>query len=318
MPEPCWHWLSALSCSSASLPRASGRRDRRIPTHCVVLATALFRFSGIAVGVCRCRPCSVRLASHWAELFPAFKVEAASLAEDLGQLLRQRMVSQFEEDGFPIDLVQAVSGEGVTSERLLQDPVDARERLLLLQQLRSDGQLQAVQAVVQRASRLAEKGDLLATQLTTAEVIDAGLFDSPSEAGLLAALESLSPWLKPVITAVWPLVFRLRQSPSRPSSMVTERDGDGGRCVCASQSSESAGSVEESGIGTGAFRQHPGLTKAESDLVLQSKTPAGPKSAGVSQRAARSGFSWWSPLSALHCWPWRHCRWMNRHSAPAL
>ena len=91
------------------------------------------------------------------------------------------MVSQFEEDGFPIDLVQAVSGEGVTSERLLQDPVDARERLLLLQQLRSDGQLQAVQAVVQRASRLAEKGDLLATQLTTAEVIDAGLFDSPAK-----------------------------------------------------------------------------------------------------------------------------------------
>ena len=103
------------------------------------------------------------------------------------------MVSQFEEDGFPIDLVQAVSGEGVTNERLLQDPVDARERLLLLRQLRVDGQLQAVQAVVQRAARLAEKGDLPATQLTPAEVVDAGLFDSPSEAGLMAALESLSP-----------------------------------------------------------------------------------------------------------------------------
>ena len=132
-------------------------------------------------------------ASHWAERFPAFQVEATSLADDLGQLLRQRMVSQFEEDGFPIDLVQAVSGEGVTNERLLQDPVDARERLLLLRQLRVNGQLQAVQAVVQRAARLAEKGDLPATQLTPAEVVDAGLFDSPSEAGLMAALESLSP-----------------------------------------------------------------------------------------------------------------------------
>lgn len=132
-------------------------------------------------------------ASHWAERFPAFQVEATSLADDLGQLLRQRMVSQFEEDGFPIDLVQAVSGEGVTNERLLQDPVDARERLLLLRQLRVNGQLQAVQAVVQRAARLAEKGDLPATQLTPAEVVDTGLFDSPSEAGLMAALESLSP-----------------------------------------------------------------------------------------------------------------------------
>ena len=42
-------------------------------------------------------------ATHWAERFPAFKVEASALANDLGQLLRQRMVSQFEEDGFEIE-----------------------------------------------------------------------------------------------------------------------------------------------------------------------------------------------------------------------
>ena len=75
-------------------------------------------------------------ATHWAERFPDFKVEASALASDLGQLLRQRMVSQFEEDGFAIDLVQAVSGEGVSTERLLEDPVDARNRLLLLSNLR--------------------------------------------------------------------------------------------------------------------------------------------------------------------------------------
>lgn len=132
-------------------------------------------------------------AMHWVGLFPAFKVDATSLAEDLGQLLRQRMVSQFEDDGFPIDLVQAVSGACVSSERLLQDPVDARERLLLLQDLRDDGRLQAVQAVVQRAARLAEKGDLPSSQLTPDAVIKKSLFDSPSEAGLLAELRRLGP-----------------------------------------------------------------------------------------------------------------------------
>ena len=132
-------------------------------------------------------------AMHWVGLFPAFKVDATALAEDLGQLLRQRMVSQFEDDGFPIDLVQAVSGACVSSERLLQDPVDARERLLLLQDLRDDGRLQAVQAVVQRAARLAEKGDLPSSQLTPDAVIKKSLFDSPSEAGLLAELRRLGP-----------------------------------------------------------------------------------------------------------------------------
>ena len=132
-------------------------------------------------------------AEHWSALFPAFEVESESLAVDLGQLLRQRMVSQFEEDGFPPDLVQAVSGEGVSSERLLQDPVDARERLVLLNDLRADGRLQAVQAVVQRASKLAEKGDLDATQLAPEPVIDPALFDSPSESDLLKQLQTLRP-----------------------------------------------------------------------------------------------------------------------------
>ncbi len=132
-------------------------------------------------------------ATHWAERFPDFKVEASALASDLGQLLRQRMVSQFEEDGFAIDLVQAVSGEGVSTERLLEDPVDARNRLLLLSNLRKTGSLQVLQAVVQRASRLADKGDLPQSALRADGVVDATLFDSPSEGVLLAELQAMSP-----------------------------------------------------------------------------------------------------------------------------
>lgn len=134
-----------------------------------------------------------KAATHWAERFPAFNVEASVLADDLGQLLCQRMVSQFEEEGFPTDLVQAVSGEGVSAERLLEDPVDARDRLLLLKDLRHSGRLQSLQAVVQRASRLADKGDLTEWSLTTDDVVDAALFDSPSEAALLAELQAMSP-----------------------------------------------------------------------------------------------------------------------------
>ena len=132
-------------------------------------------------------------AHYWAERFPAFAVDPDVLVADLSLLLRQRMVSQFEDDGFPADLVQAVAGEAVSDARLLRDPVDARERLVLLQQLRCDERLQAVQAVVQRAAKLAEKGDLSLDQLTPSGVVAPELFESSSEACLLESLKELSP-----------------------------------------------------------------------------------------------------------------------------
>ena len=99
------------------------------------------------------------------------------LVADLSLLLRQRMVSQFEEDCFPVDLVQAVAGDAVCDARLLSDPVDARERLALLHQLRCDDGLQAVQAVVQRAAKLAKKGDLGSDQLSHSGVVQPDLFE---------------------------------------------------------------------------------------------------------------------------------------------
>ena len=95
---------------------------------------------------------------EWAALFPAFAVDASQLHNDLCQLMRQRIVSQLEDDGFAPDLVQAVAGDAVSSQRLLSDPLDVKQRIQLLRDLRDSGQLDAVQAVVQRAAKLAEKG----------------------------------------------------------------------------------------------------------------------------------------------------------------
>ena len=47
--------------------------------------------------------------------------------------------------------------------------------------------------MVQRASKLAEKGDLDSSQLVPDRVIEGSLFDSPSESDLLKQLETLSP-----------------------------------------------------------------------------------------------------------------------------
>ncbi|MCT0219183.1 glycine--tRNA ligase subunit beta [Synechococcus sp. CS-1329] len=132
---------------------------------------------------------------HWAQLLAELKLEAPTLAAELMETLRQRMVSLLDDEGFENDLVQAVAGDGVAAGRLLGDPIDARQRLALLVQLRSDGQLAPLQAVVQRAARLAIKGDLAADVLSPAGVVDPALFSSPSEGGMLQVLQELEPIL---------------------------------------------------------------------------------------------------------------------------
>ena len=89
-------------------------------------------------------------------------------------------------------MTQSVTAESGGHQRLLQDPLDALDRLQLLAQLRSDQRLAPVQAVVQRAARLAEKGDLARDVLSAAKVVDPALFEQPSEAAMLAVLDELS------------------------------------------------------------------------------------------------------------------------------
>jgi glycyl-tRNA synthetase beta chain len=134
-----------------------------------------------------------RATAHWAQLLPEFKVDAGALAAELAEFLRQRLQSLLEEGGTAVDLVQAVAGDGVPMERVITDPGDARQRAELLMTLRASGELAAVQAVVTRAARLAEKGDLATTVLSAAGVVDAALFEKSSEAGMLAVIEQLEP-----------------------------------------------------------------------------------------------------------------------------
>ena len=133
-----------------------------------------------------------RACAHWAELLPHLTIDRTALEASLVELLRQRLISQLEEEGFDGDLVQAVAGEAVSPERLMGDPADARHRLLLLAELRGQGQLAALQSVVQRATRLADKGNLGPEELLPQGRVDAALFSSPSETALLSVIEALA------------------------------------------------------------------------------------------------------------------------------
>ncbi|MDA0716670.1 MAG: glycine--tRNA ligase subunit beta [Cyanobacteria bacterium] len=135
-----------------------------------------------------------RFCEHWAELMPHYTVDVEKLATELADFLRQRLVSLLEEDGMDIDLVQAVAGQTGDQARVLSDPEDARQRVALLMELRSSGQLTAVQAVVTRAARLASQADLPSSVLTAKDVVSPELFEKSSEASMLAVLNMLEPF----------------------------------------------------------------------------------------------------------------------------
>ena len=135
-----------------------------------------------------------RSCQHFAELLPHFNVDAEGLTTELADFLRQRLVSLLEEGGMDIDLVQAVAGQTGDQGRVLSDPEDARQRVALLMELRSSGQLAAVQAVVTRAARLANQADLPSSVLSAAAVVDPDLFEKSSEAAMLAVLNKLEPF----------------------------------------------------------------------------------------------------------------------------
>jgi len=134
-----------------------------------------------------------RATAHWAALLPDLGCDPLALRQELAEFLRQRLQSLLEEEGFAADLVQGVAGEGLPLERVLNDPADLHSRCALLRTLRLNGHLEAVQAVVQRAARLAEKSSQATTVLSPEGVVDPSLFEKESETAMLQVLQELLP-----------------------------------------------------------------------------------------------------------------------------
>jgi glycyl-tRNA synthetase beta chain len=135
-----------------------------------------------------------RASLQWQGLLPHFQIDAMALTAELCELLKQRWMSLLEDEGLDQDIVRAIAScKGDAHARLLDDFCEARRRAYLLQSLRNQGKLAPIQSVVQRASRLAEKGEIDASVLAADHVVEPGLFESKSEANFFATIQALSP-----------------------------------------------------------------------------------------------------------------------------
>ncbi|MEA5464455.1 glycine--tRNA ligase subunit beta [Leptothoe sp. PORK10 BA2] len=127
-------------------------------------------------------------------------VNASELQQDLESFFEQRVRTLLQDDeaageAIDYDLINAVVGEDDPDyrARVLSNLLDARDRARFLQEIRTNGTLATVYETVNRASKLAVKGDLDTTSLDPAGIVDADLFQSPAETAFHASLQKLVP-----------------------------------------------------------------------------------------------------------------------------
>jgi glycyl-tRNA synthetase beta chain len=119
----------------------------------------------------------------------------AELLTQLQDFFLQRIRSLLQEDQIDYDLVNAVLGENDPeyTERALKDLLDVRDRAQFLQAIRQSKDLNTIYETVNRASRLAQQGDLDTIQLNPEAVVQPKLFQQPSEQAFYDALVQLVP-----------------------------------------------------------------------------------------------------------------------------
>ena len=115
----------------------------------------------------------------------------ALLTDFFDQRVRTLLQDTLEID---YDLVNAVFGQDVSYQsRALTDLLDVRDRATFLQSIRNDTRLATLYETVNRAAKLAVKGDLGTDILDPKGIVDPDLFEQPSEQAFYDSLQTLLP-----------------------------------------------------------------------------------------------------------------------------
>jgi glycyl-tRNA synthetase beta chain len=125
------------------------------------------------------------------------KISSTELLQQLQDFFLQRIRTLLQEErNIDYDLVNAVLGENDPeyTERALKDLLDVRNRAEFLQEIRNNGQLDAIYETVNRSTNLAtSKGNLDTTQLEPTAFVQPQFFQKPCEQAFYDALVQLVP-----------------------------------------------------------------------------------------------------------------------------
>lgn len=130
------------------------------------------------------------------DLGAAIATETNAPDPALATFLVQRVRSLLQdEQGLDYDLANAIAAEDdpEAAQRVLRDPLDALVRGNLLQTLRDSGELALIYETINRATRLAAKGDLATQLIDPQSCIDTSLCRKVSEQAFYDGLTELAP-----------------------------------------------------------------------------------------------------------------------------
>ena len=137
-----------------------------------------------------------QLLVQGSKAFMTAHADKTSPLEDLKTFFMQRLQTLLTDElGIDYDLVKAVLGDNDLdyTNRALRDLLDVRDRAQFLQQMRNNGRLASIYETVNRATRLAIKGNLDTAILNPESVINPSLFEKKSESAFYQALIPLLP-----------------------------------------------------------------------------------------------------------------------------
>lgn len=130
------------------------------------------------------------------EIAPESATQTGTPDPALATFLVQRVRSLLQdEQGLDYDLANAIATEDdpESAQRVLRDPLDALVRGNLLQALRDSGELALIYETINRATRLAAKGDLDTQLIDPQSCIDTNLCRKVSEQAFYDGLTELTP-----------------------------------------------------------------------------------------------------------------------------
>ena len=162
---------------------------------------ALRRAANAVVSIIWAGELGINLKELLTEIIARFATERDSvnttdLQQELETFFIQRVRTLLQDDeAIDYDLINAVVGEDdpEAQTRALSNVLDARDRARFVQEIRTNGTLATVYETVNRASKLASKGDLDTVTLVPTSIVDASLFQSPAETAFYESLQQLVP-----------------------------------------------------------------------------------------------------------------------------
>ena len=131
------------------------------------------------------------LLDNWKISIPNLNFEKEKILNDLIEFTVQRIISHLEELAFGKDLIKAICFSENLAEQKTINIFDFKKRLRAIEDFRDKTNFDEIQKVISRVSKLASKGNLKRTILSSKGIVNNELFEKECEFKVFEFIQNL-------------------------------------------------------------------------------------------------------------------------------